>query len=175
MARRNSLLGAPRAGDVNPIWGAGVGTAVSTGVPYVVAYAKPDWLRWANLIGAGAGVLGSSAFFFSKRGKAAAITGIVSAVLNGGLRMLLDETAGGAIAEKAATAAMPPAPTSTQGHLGIVEASRTTGLRGLGAIEATPTTALQGSLGTMTSERTTALQGPPVHMLGAHYGATIFG
>ena len=87
MARKKGLMGLAqaRSGDLNPIWGAiasgGLGTASAIGVRAMTGMDKN-----AELIGLGVGVAAGLGLMASERSRAAGVVGIVTALMNNGMR-----------------------------------------------------------------------------------------
>ncbi len=183
-------FGLAQAGDVSPIWGVVASGVTGTGTAVAIR-ATTSMDKNAELIGMGVGTLAGLAMMMSKRTRAAGFTGIVTAIVNNGLRYaeaaLTDKQKlkdiVGAIATKTKTVAAQleaaKAAASAAG-LGIVTASRMPLVGNLGIVQANavPTLGavtaqpmpLMGGLGAVTAQPMPLAGG--LGGLGAHFGAT---
>ena len=164
MARKVTFMGTNGLGaysGVHPALGAAVGVGLGTGTAVVMSMSKnAKAQKYSELGGLAAGALGSLALMVSPKTRGAGFVGLVSAVLNNGVRAVVQMTrktapvAGWGIA----TAAQVPT-------LGASAAYR---VPTLGAVTAQQRQVLQGS--GMGSNGLPVFQG-----LASHYGATVMG
>lgn len=204
MARRRKYsraLGLAQAGDVSPVWGVVASGVTGTGTA-VALRATTSMDKHAELIGMGAGTLAGLALMMSKKTRAAGFTGIITALVNNGLRFLEASVVDkqklkdltGALASKTGTvkAQLEAAKSAAAAAgLGIVQANRMSLAGGglgivqpsvvptLGAVSAEP----MPTLGAVSAQRMPlagfgAASASPVNIvggLGSHYGATGIG
>ncbi len=162
MARRRKYtraLGLAQAGDVSPVWGVAASGAAGTGTAVAIR-ATTTMDKNAELIGMGVGTLTGLALMMSQRTRAAGFTGVVTAIVNNGLRFLEASLSdkqkikdiAGSLASKAAKDGTP-----LKAQLNIAKGSMKTA--GLGIVSPEVIRSLSGGFG--------AVQATAVPSLGA--------
>lgn len=169
MARKVTFMGTNGLGaysGVHPALGAAVGVGLGTGTAVVMSMSKnAKAQKYSELGGLAAGALGSLALMVSPKTRGAGFVGLVSAVLNNGVRAVVQ------MARKPAAGATAGWGIATAAQVPTLGATAAYQVPTLGAVTAQQRQVLQGSGGAgMGANGLPVFQG-----LASHYGATVMG
>lgn len=159
---------------MNPMWGAIIGTGISTGVAICMRRYSPSHAKYSEGIGALAGIGAGAAMAFMGNARAAGWTAIATSAVSGGLRQLealmSPETVSGAYGLATIDKGYPVLGDYSYGNEISVEPL------GIATIEQTHQVLGDGNGPHLLGAAGAELVGVPgLSGLGSHYGATVFG